>query len=296
MKKILYVILIALASVTVNAKSSDNNNTYYTNNIGIEITENQYNNLKGLGYTDNQIAKMDWQTFNKYKNVNATIADQTVNHYVKVSYLKNGIETTKYEVVTEKEFNGRLINPGAYLQRVSGNYYTGMIANDSLAVVSTISNIDEDYMQYRVDVYNYDIPTTRSFDIYGIGIDNDKVHVASAVECKQSWEYTSGSSDYSLGCYPKTQATGGSAMFELPTGSLSSLETYISFYVAKLPNVGTVHSLQAVGDYAHAVSSVSNSVYYHYTVDISGVGVYSPYAASYDTFNTPSPAGFIGTW
>ena len=145
MKKILYAILVAMAitSIKVNAKNAQ---PYYTNNNGIEISEKQYQTLKGLGFTDSQIAKMNTKTFNKNKNIEATIVDQTVNHYVKVSYLKNGLRKEQYQVVTEKEYNGRLINPGATIQSVSGNYYNGLIANDDLAVVTTISNINDIFM------------------------------------------------------------------------------------------------------------------------------------------------------
>lgn len=292
MKKILYALaLVAFATTTVNAKEA-----FYTNNNGIEITQQEYNNLKGLGFTEKQIAKMDSKTFNKKKDINANIVAQNAKHLIKISYLKNGIKKEKYEVVTEKEFNGRLMNPGASLQSVSGNYYNGMVITDIQAVVTTISNINDLFMQYRVDVYNYETPTKRSFDIYGIGIENNKVQVASAIECYQDWIYSNGTHGHNDACYPKTESTGGSAMFELPTGSLTDLETYISFYVAKLPTVGTIHFLEAVGDYAHAISTVTNAVYNHYSVNIGGINVYSPYSTSYDTINTPGSAGFTGTW
>lgn len=291
MKKILYTILIALAIViNVNAKE-----VFYTNNNGIEITQEQYNNLKGLAYTDKQIAKMDLNTFNENKDITGTIVAQNVKHYIKVNYLRNGIEATRYEVVTEDQYNGRLKNPQEML-RVSGNYYDGLLATDEFAVVSSISNIDEDYMQYRVDVYNYEIPSTRSIDIYGVGIENNKVQVASIIRCHQSWEYTNGTDGYSEACYPKIESTGGSAMFELPSGSLNSLETYVHFRVSKLPSMGTIYTLEAVGDYAHANQTVSNSVYNYYTVNIGGINIVPPYLSSYDYQSTPGSAGFAGTW
>lgn len=294
MKKILYaLLLVALAITSVNAKNAQ---PYYTNNNGIEMSEQNYNNLKGLGFTDEQIAKMDNETFAKKKDINATIVSQKVNHYVKISYLQNGLQKERYEVVTENEYNGRLINPGEALRSVSGNFYNGLNATDDLAVVTSISNIDDDYMQYRLDVYNYDIPSTRSFDIYGIGIESGKVHVASLIDCNQSWEYTNGNVDSTIGCYAKSEPTGGSVMFELPSGNLSSIATYISFWVAKLPGVGTITGLEAVGDYAHAFNSVSSNVYNYYTVNVGGIGVYSPYSSSYDQYFTPAPAAFIGSW
>ena len=294
MKKILYaLLLVALAITSVNAKNAQ---PYYTNNNGIIMSEQNYNNLKGLGFTDEQIAKMDNETFAKKKDINATIVSQNVNHYVKISYLQNGLQKERYEVVTENEYNGRLINPGESIRSVSGNYYNGLNATDDLAIVTTISNINDTFMQYRLDVYNYAIPTKRSFDIYGIGIESGKVQVASAIECNQSWEYNNGNVDSNDGCYPKTQSTGGSVMFELPSGNLSSIATYISFWVAKQPNVGTINRLDAVGDYAHAINTVPSSVYNYYTVNIAGIGVFSPYSSSYDQYFTPSPATFIGTW
>jgi hypothetical protein len=292
LKKILYAILIALTITTVNAKE-----IYYTNNKGIEMTQEEYNNLKGHGFTDNQIARMNTKTFNKNKDISATIVAQNVNHYIKLTYLQNGIEVQRYEVVTEEEFNGRLINPESSLRSVIGNYYTGLIATDDLAVQTTISNVDDHYMEYRVDVFNFTVPSTRSIDIYGVGIESGKVQIASAIECLQYWEKTNGMNDDNDACYPKSESTGGSAMFELPTGNnIDYIETYVSFRVSKKPNVGTITGLEACGDYAHAISSVSNSVYNYYGVNISGIHIISPYVSSYDQINTPSPATFIGSW
>jgi len=297
MKKILYALVLVVLAITETSVNAKNAQPYYINNNGIEMSEKNYNNLKGLGFTDQQIAKMNNETFSKKKDIEATVVAQNVKHYVKVSYLQNGLPKERYEVVTENEYQGRLINPGNLLRSVSGSYYNGMAANDQLAIVTTISNIDDDYMQYRLDVYNYYIPTNRSFDIYGIGIENGKVQVASAIECEQSWNYSSGSSDSTIGCYAKSQTTGGSAMFELPSGNISNLETYISFWVAKYPDTGTVTYLEAAGDYAHAINTVSDAVFNYYNVTTNGIGVYSPYSTSYEKYFEPaSGAHFMGTW
>ena len=297
MKKILYALVLVVLAITETSVNAKNAQPYYINNNGIEMSEKNYNNLKGLGFTDQQIAKMNNETFSKKKDIEATVVAQNVKHYVKVSYLQNGLPKERYEVVTENEYQGRLNNPGNLLRSVSGSYYNGMAANDQLAIVTTISNINDTFMQYRLDVYNYDIPTNRSFDIYGIGIENGKVQVASAIECEQSWNYSNGSSDNNYGCYPKSQTTGGSVMFELPSGNISNLETYISFWVAKYPDTGTINYLEAAGDYAHAINTVSDAVFNYYTVNISGIGVYSPYSTSYLKYFEPaSGAHFIGTW
>lgn len=293
MKKILYALLVAVVATSVNAKEDS---AYYINNNGIEISQKQYSNLQGLGFTEDQIARMDINTFNDLKDTEATIVAQSASHYVKITYLQNGIKKERYEVVNENEYSGRLTNPTSLLRGPVGNYYQGMWATDDLAVVSTISNVDDNYMFYRVDVYNYDIPTVRSFDIYGIGIDSGKVQIASPVFCQQTWTNSSGTHT-SGGCYPKTENTGGSAMFELPTGTLYSLETYIGFEVSKKSGVGTIYTIQAAGDYAHANQTVTYTVYNYYTADISGISVFSPYSSKFDQyFSPPSAAVFNGTW
>ena len=69
------------------------------------------------------------------------------------------------------------------------------------------------------------------------------------------------------------------------------------FNVMKKPNVGTITSLYAVGDYAHAVSNVTPiNLLSHVSINnYSGIMVTYPYGSSF--LSTPSAvASFIGTW
>ncbi len=90
---------------------------------------------------------------------------------------------------------------------------------------------------------------------------------------------------------------GGSAIFTLPGGSLSQLESYVYFNVQKQNGVGTLYNLHSSGNYAHATSNVSHSdLYNHYTMDYAtGIWVDSTYGTHYTT-TSPAYASFVGTW
>ena len=151
-------------------------------------------------------------------------------------------------------------------------------------------------MRYKLDTDWLQIPSQRSYDIMGIGIEASKVQINASIAFRQDWWTSSNTTGYGLACYPKTQSTGGLVMFPLPSGSLQTLESYMYFTVDKKPGVSTVYSLTATGDYAHATSSVTNNVYNYMSVNVAtGIIVSSPYANSYDDMDE-AVAQFSGTW
>jgi hypothetical protein len=273
---------------------------YYTNNEGLDMTEQQYNNLLNQGFTEKQIERMDYQTFTDNKDIEASIVAQTKYYYKTTTTMRNGIQFHTSQLLTKEEMEAELQakkeqNP--YSPRdVYGTYYNGASYDDYKVLLVTITNLDDDTMRYKLDTYWQQMPYTRSHDIMGIGVEASKVQINSIIAFRQDWRTGSDVSEYSMGCYPKTESTGGSVLFQLPSGSLSLLESYMYFTVDKIPGVNTVTSLTATGDYAHATATVSNDALNYYTVNhIGGIVLYSPYANSYDTIPN-AYAYFDGTW
>ena len=301
MKKILYTFLFAALILFAPAVYASNE-VYYTNNEGLNMTEKQYNNLLGQGFTENQIRMMNYETFNANKDIEATIVAQKKQYYKTTTTMRNGIQYHTSQIITEDEMNEELSaererNPYS-LRGATGTFYNGASYNSYKVLLSTIAYLeDEDLMRYKLDTYWQTMPTTRSHDIIGIGIEAAKVYIYSSVYFYQYWRETNNEDGISYGCYPKSQNTGGSAMFELPSGSLNTLESSVYFNVGKLPNVGTISSLVATGDYAHATVTVDgDSAHNYYTVNyVNGIEVDEPYANSYDTI-TKAFAYFSGTW
>ena len=179
---------------------------------------------------------------------------------------------------------------------ISGSYYNGLSYNDYRVIQTRIANLDDETMRYKLDADWLQIPSQRSYDIMGIGIEASKVQINTGIAFRQDWWTTSNTTGYGLACYPGTRNTGGFVMFPLPSGSLQSLESYMYFTVDKKPGVSTVTSLNAAGDYAHATTSVTNNVYNYISINVAtGLFVNSPYANSYDEM-PEAVAQFVGTW
>ena len=300
MKKFLYMFLFAtlvLLAPAVYASSE----VYYTNNEGLGMTENQYNNLLNQGFTEKQIERMDYETFNKYKDIEATIVAQKKQYVKTTTRMRNGIQTHTSQILTEDEMNAEVQaekerNPYS-LRGATGTYYNGAAQNSYKIIFTTSAYLSTyDVMRYKLDTYWQMMPTTRSYDIIGIGIEAAKVQIDSLIDCRQDWRTSSDVSGYNTVCMPKTEGNGGSAMIDLPSGSLHILESYIYFTVDKIPGVNTVTSLTATGDYAHATLDVSSNAYNYYNVNyVNGIEIDNPYANSYDDMNE-AKAYFEGTW
>lgn len=303
MKEYLYKLILATLILIGTTVVKASNEVYYINREGIEMTQEQYNNLVQLGFTEAQIYRMDIDTFEENKDLNATLMSETTTYYHTTTFMRNGIKFNTSEVLTEEQLQQAMqeyelqIQQPHYSPNTSGNFYNAIIEDDYKKMKATIAYLeDDDEMRFKNDIDWLTMPSTRSYDIIGIGIEPSKVVINSSIAFRQDWRTTSGNFDYGLTCYPKTETTGGSAMFKLPSGSINILESYTYFTVIKKPNVGTITSLNATGDYAHATSSVSDNVYNYYSLSVvNGITISSTYYNDYDTI-PQAYAHFLGTW
>jgi len=301
MRKFLYTTIFTTLILISTAKVNASNDTYYINHENIEMTEQEYNNLRELGFSEGQIYRMDYQTFIDNKDIEATLLSET-KQYVKTTItIRNGIKHYSSQIVSENDY---LTSMQTHLQEpinspnTSGSYYDGMTMDEYQVLTTMIASIDDNTMRYKLDVEWLDMPSTRSWDIIGIGIEAAKVQIQSLVIFREDWITTGDYYGHTLDCCPKEENTGGSVMFKLPSGSLRLLESYVYFNVTKKLNVGTLTSVVALGDYAHAITNISdeNDAYDYYTVNyIGGIEVDEPYANSY-IGALEAEAMFVGTW
>lgn len=303
MKKFLYMVglaaLILINTTVVNATGE----VYYTNRYNIEMTEQEYHNLLELGFTEAQIYRMDYQTFIDNKDIEAELLATETKYIKTTTTIRNGIaHSTNYEMTHEQIMNDMLMHnhqsflPGGDRPNISGSYYDGFSFDSYRMMECKIANLYDIELRYKVDVQWLQMPPVRSFDIIGIGIEPSKVKINSVIMFRQDWILTNNNDGYGTLCAPKSESTGGSAVFELPTGSLSVLESYLYFTVNKQNNAGTIYSTIAVGDYAHAFEEVDNGVYNYYTVNaVMGIEIDEPYANSYES-SSEAIATFVGVW
>ena len=294
MKKYLYKIVIAsliLMSATV-VKAT--NEVYYTNINNIEMSEKEYNNLLGLGFTINQIYNMDEEEFLENKDIEGVVLDSNTKYYKRTTVMHNGIKYTTNEELTEEEALQQSQNLPT--RGPSGNYYDGITATVLLKVTSYIIGVSNTYMRYKVNNEFLNIPSERYHDIIGIGLEPNKVEIGSTIVFKENWTTNNNDHYYDNTGYPKAETGGGSTQIQLPSGNIITLDSYLYYNVKKKANVGTITELTACGDYAHATSYVDpNTIFYNYMMTNSGILIDPPYGILYDQ-QSPACAYFVGTW
>ena len=299
MKKYLYsfvfATLILMSTTVVNAS----NEVYYINNENVEMTEKEYNNLLNLGFTEKYIAGIDQEEFLSNKDLEGTVLQETKKYIRTTTTMRNGIKITTREEITEEEaMQDKELQSQKNLNRgPAGNYYDGISMTATTIVTTKIIGISNSYMRFMNNTEWLSIPTDRYYDVIGIGLESSKFHISSSLGFKEEWVTGNGTHANTKVCTPSSTSTGGFAIFELPSGSLQSLEATFYYNVAKNSGVGTITSLYATGDYAHATSNVTpSSLMSHVSVNYStGILITSPYSYDYVCMS-PATASFIGTW
>ena len=296
MKKYLYSIVFATMILMSTTVVKAANEVYYTNNNNIEMTEKEYNNLLGLGFTEKQIDRMDYEEFINNKDIEGTVLSESQKYIKTTTVMRNGIKFTTSEEVSKEEAM-RLQSQDQPTRGPSGNYYDGMVLTTTYLITSKIVGVSNTYMRLKADIEWLTIPSDRYNDVIGIGFEAAKVQIASTIVFREDWRKSNGTTAYNTVCAPKTMNTGGLAIYELPTGSLQSLEATLYFNVKKKTGVGTITSLYASGNNAHATSNVSATNLFNYAIANYGGGVViNPPYSTYYSVGTPAYSSFVGTW
>ena len=296
MKKYLYNIVLATLILFSTTAVNASNEVYYINKRNIQMTEQEYNNLLGMGFSDKQIANMDQEVFLENKDLQGTVLATSEKYYKTTTVMRNGNKYTTYEEITkeeamrEKELQTR--GPAA------GNYYDGIVGvTGVINQLTKIIGVDEDFMRYMTETTWLSMPSDRYNDIIGLGMESGKVQFGSVMIFRENWTDSAGVDHHISVCSPKYTSTGGLAIYELPTGSIQSLDATLYYNVEKQDNVGTITSLYAGGNFAHANSSVNSGVLLNYVSSTYATGVFvgSPYSIYYIS-NSAAIASFEGTW
>lgn len=267
---IIISIFILLFTTNVNAINSDQK-YYFKNSNNIEISKSQYLNLINLGFTDKQIDAMDIDEFNNNKNLNGIIVAKntkyykTIIKYYNLPHLKtlNSINYTSNTVeISEDEYNNSEINT------ISPAGLTNGYTETSYKKMTTTIIKNGAYYRYKNDLVWKKMPSTRSYDIQGIGID----YFVSGIPSSRYFKRIADINDKANSrCYYDTSTSGiwkqgpsGYVItFLLPSDNVqkqvTALSSYMYFDVQKLTG-DTLTTLNAYGDYKHAQRYVDSSV------------------------------------
>ena len=264
-KFLLYIFVCLLVPNVVHA-SVNNQKSYIINNNGLIIYDSEYNNLKNLGFTELEILNMNVEELERNKNLKGTVVAQNTTN------LKND--------------NTILSNQLFGLQPGSNN-------TAEKKLTTTIISVNGSY-RYKVTVEWNKIPVNRSNDIIGIGIDPN-VKVSGTPYFKQTFCTSSNNCSSSSEHSKKVTSSGASVTYLLPSSkSITSMSAYLYFDVAKNTN-STITKLNAYGDYAHSISSVSEINALNHSINRSGIVHLDSTSKYFDTFSL-SKAVWTGSW
>lgn len=245
------------------------------------MTEEEYDNLINLGFTLDEIYHMSEETFEQNKDIESTLEVQNKNYY-KTVYTDLSGNSYSAEISKDEYDNQSGITP------------RGTVTTSYKVMTSSLTRNDNNTFRYHVSVSWTNIPSTRSYDIIGIGF-NDEVYISSFVNfsyyyCNSYNECTTSSLYYDK----KSLSTGGSAVYKVPSGDLAALTASLYYDVSK-NTTNTLTELSMYGDYAHATTNITPDLYKNHTVNNNGLQLYSSISTKYDAIPY-AQSSWIGTW
>lgn len=263
--RLLAYAVISILAFTLGIGHSDASE--YENYYGITMTNQEYNTLINLGFNANEIYYMDLQTFEDNKDLNATLVAKTEKYYKTIYTTLDGRETNVE--ITKEEYD----NQGTIVPR-------GTVSTPYKDVVTTMSQNGDKY-RYKVSVMWKNMPSTKSYDIIGIGFD-DPVYINSSVYFNYYWCNSAGDCTTASNYYDKKKlSTGGTAVYKFPS-TANSLSAALWYDVSKNTS-NTIPTLTMYGDYSHATTAVNASNTSDHNITYNGIllgnSIYSYYDA-----------------
>lgn len=219
-----------------------------------------------------------------YKTINA-INDESSIYSINKEIKSYSIEISKEEYENYQNNSNSIISPLAVTNGYTETNYKKM--------TTSITKNGTTY-RYKVILEWKTMPSTRSYDIIGIGFPSS-VKPESSISFSQNYCYSNGDCNTETVYTPYIGTYGVGASFSLPVGSLSSLKQTLYVDMEKTNNSSTIIKQYAYGDYAHAIKTISYTNSKKYTVESGGIILNSTIANYYDSINTAN-ATWTGSW
>lgn len=139
----------------------------YVNYRGIPMTEDEYNNLVNLGFTEDEIYYMSEETFNQNKDIESTLESVTEKYYKTIyTDLNGGNHSVE---LTEEEFNNQ-----------SSVNTRGYVETSYKKLVTSMSRNSDNTFRFKTTLNWKLFPAVRSYDIIGVGYYAD-AYISSGV-------------------------------------------------------------------------------------------------------------------
>ena len=144
-KKLL--LLVFLIPFSVNAS--------LTTNFGLELSDEEVEHFRNLGFVDEQLLFVDDETYNKYINVNGILVAQDIKYYKTVYYADNSL---KYSLNSIRSMD---IEPLSYTYEITKEeYYSN--SDNKITTSSVDSEPTETNMKKMVTSLSY-IPAKKQY-------------------------------------------------------------------------------------------------------------------------------------
>ena len=168
LSKIVFVLGLLLTGFISKVSALEMNNNRIINNKGVIIENKYYNNLVNLGFTNNEILNMTQMEFDENKNLIGNVVSTNDKYYkVVINYDNNdNFVSSRTQEINEQTYNSGDIITNPINQRSSNGY-----TETSYKKMTTQIILLSYGYRFKNTVEWKNIPSTRSYDIIGIGID-----------------------------------------------------------------------------------------------------------------------------
>ena len=218
------------------------------------------------------------------------IVYEDTKYYKTINYrlLSNEKEFSYTTIVSKEEFDNADL-----MENSKSTLSNSATVETTYKKMTTTIVQNGSYYKYKNVLMWKNIPSTRSYDIIGIGF-YPSVKVKGSTHFEQYYCYTSGSCTTTTTNYPQVFSTGAGTSFLLPNGNLSSLKQTFYFNVEKNTSATIIRQV-AAGDYSHATSSISLSNSKKYSINSNGILLNGSVVNYYDEISQAT-AIWEGTW
>ena len=255
MKK--YIGLISLVFVMVFPLQTFANS--YTNDLGVVITEEDYNNFRKI-YSEKYISVLTQEEYDRLKSLNLDFNNvNKTEKYIKTEYNHTTGESED-TIITKEEFDSASAEPQSRATVIETSYkYT------SLYLVKVSDSNRTAYMSYTA-LWKI-MPAVRSFDVNGIRLSNMEV-VNGTQQGKQVYTLN-GTTDFVQYNFNGTNIKNLSNGFGISMNLLNSNVTYLESTIDSSLGI-LAYPAGLFASYQHAIEDVSLATSQNYTI---GVGL-----------------------
>lgn len=262
-----------------------------TNSYGIKITEEEYENLKELGFTDLAIDQMNKEVFKANKDLVVDKKSESTKYYEIVETTPDENQISTFSITSENEptYTSTELSKEEYFRRVEQekNGIKILLSTDttttsyrrlttSIQLIGTTTRL---HSKFIWDI----IPATRSYDVLSTAIDSTFSPKAGSEYGQQLWGYTyttsggfyGGNATYPAGSSTYTRdGAGYGVKMDLKNDTsntrITQLEGYMYYNIARSSSV-VPYYINAYGNYSHLKTTDDTS--FSYGLDFGGPGI-----------------------